>query len=107
MNEIRTTRLNRDQIAQAVGNNPIAIRLIEALSIDVTQTLPIANQQNAEATVIATNLATTATVTANQALAHAQSVSEDVFIGPIISSLQAEIDTLRARIDALELGMKP
>lgn len=37
---IQTRKLTREQIADVVGKNPRAIKLIEALTADVSQTLP-------------------------------------------------------------------
>ena len=37
---IRTRKVTREQIAQAVGNNPRLVRLLEQLTQDVTVTLP-------------------------------------------------------------------
>ena len=43
--QTRTQALTRDQIAAIVGNNPRAIKLLESLLSDVSQTLPEAIDQ--------------------------------------------------------------
>ena len=45
----RTRKLTREQIAAIVGNNPRAIKLFEAITSDVAETIPVATLEAMDA----------------------------------------------------------
>lgn len=67
----RTRKITREQIAAAVGNNPRLIKLLEALTQDVSETLPGAVNVNTGSIDEASTTANIAVESAAMALAAA------------------------------------
>lgn len=97
-----TRAITREQIAAAVGNNPRAIRLIEQLVGDVTQTIPNSVGDGQAFALLSAHPGAT-----GDAQAALQSVREliaqvrSVRAAPALQPLQDQIDMLRLEVHEL------
>jgi hypothetical protein len=99
VDQLRTQKLTREQIAQIFGNNPRAIKLFENLLADVSSTLP-------EQIAASVDLAPVyALITAQAALITAQQMHIDA-LEATVSSIEhraTALDALRRKVDEIEL----
>lgn len=102
MADIQTKRITRDQIAQAIGGNPRLVKLIEALTVDVGQTLP----NNIDQTMLSTLFSLHGADGSKGAAQHAEHLAAD--IQALVSACQrqaADLQTLRDQIDLLRVEL--
>lgn len=97
-----TRPITREQIAAAVGNNPRAIRLIEQLIADVTQTIPnLQSDGNSLALLSTSPGAASDAQTSLQAVRELVAQVSSARPAPSQQPLQDQIDTLRLEVQAL------
>jgi len=103
MGEIVTTvtrKVTRAQIAEAVGNNPRLIRLLETLVQDVTTSIPTAIVDSDTAAQFSLRPADGSKSTAQAAARMAQDVETHVL--SVLSSQRSTLHQLQAQIDDLQ-----
>lgn len=98
VDDIRTNKLTREQIAAFVGNNPRAIKLIENLALDVSVAIPTAIDDVQSMVSLSEAAAAIAQAAANRALELAGAISVVLHT----SRATSQPDDLRRRLDDLE-----
>lgn len=106
MPDVRTRVVTRDALRRALGNHEM-IRAFEDLFSDVGSTLPESIDDAASTAEAAMADAASASASAAAAMWLAGLVADAVAADPTTLALRAEVDELRAQVQALQQGVTP
>lgn len=98
---IKTRKITREQIAQAVGNNPRLVRLIESLTYDVTVSIPDAVSTVEAQSVFSLYPADGSKATANRAEAIAVQVDAVAHTTRSALSTATHADAVAVQVESL------